>query len=121
MAGVFVRGKISNMSTTPTTQAAPNYKLRMAWSASVFILLGLMLPAFQPVRGFATPPMPGTSQPPDHAWYLASATAAAIVFAVVPWIPRRFSVRGLLILMTLVAVGLSLCVWMARNNSLATH
>ena len=116
-----MRGRIAGMPTASTTQPAPNYKLRMAWSASVFILLGMVLPAFQPVRGFATPPMPGTSQQPDHTWYLASATAAAIVLAVAPWIPRRFSVRGLLILMTLVAVGLSLCAWMARNNSLATH
>lgn len=109
------------MSTAHNAHPAPNYKLRMAWSASVFILLGLMLPAFQPVHGFAPPPMPGTSQQPDHTWYLASATAVAVVLAVAPWIPRRFSVRGLLILMTLLAVGLSLCVWMARNNSLATH
>ena len=42
--------------------------------------------------------------------------AAAGVFAALPWIPipQRFSLRTLLIVMTLVAVGLGLIVWAAK-------
>jgi hypothetical protein len=106
------------MSTTSNTQSAPNYKARIAWSIAVLIVLGLSLPVFQPVRVRSSVPVPITAQPQSYVWILA---AAALILAVVPWIPRRFSVRALLILMTLVAVGLAVCVWMARNNSLAAH
>ena len=38
----------------------------------------------------------------------------ATVFAIVPWIPRRFSLRTLLIATTLIAVVLGLVVWSTR-------
>src|SRR4051812_33900404 len=45
-------------------------------------------------------------------WFLVATTAA---FATVPWIRWRFSLRSLLIAMTLVAVVLGLIVWAAKS------
>ena len=106
------------MLTVNDTQRSPNFKARVAWSMGVLIALGLLLPFFQPVQSNIGPAGPIITRPPSLGWPVA---AAAMILAVLPWIPRRFSLRALLILMTLVAVGLGLCAWMARNNSLTTH
>jgi hypothetical protein len=45
-------------------------------------------------------------------FWLLAATGAAVAF--VPWIPHRFSVRTLLIAITLVAIGLGLIVWLCK-------
>jgi hypothetical protein len=45
-------------------------------------------------------------------WFL---TVIAGAFAVLPWCPRRFSLRGLLIAMTIMAVISGAIVWMDKN------
>ena len=40
--------------------------------------------------------------------------SVSAVIAVLPWLPRRFSLRTLLIATTLVAVGLGLILWASR-------
>ena len=52
------------------------------------------------------------------SWYIVVpdwfATFAVIVFATVPWLPGRFSLRTLLIATTQVAVVLGIIVWISR-------
>jgi hypothetical protein len=45
-------------------------------------------------------------------WFPVLVTAAIGIFVAAPWLPRRFSLRALLIATTLVAVVLGLIVWL---------
>jgi hypothetical protein len=45
-------------------------------------------------------------------WFLA---LSAMSSAALPWLPRRFSLKSVLIAMTLVAVGMGIVVYLTRQ------
>jgi hypothetical protein len=79
-------------------------KLRIAWSVGV-VLAFLLYPGTW--RSANPPPRSLTDA---RYWLLAVPTFA---FAMAPWIPRRLSLRTLLIATTLLAVVLGFAVWAA--------
>ncbi len=70
--------------------------LRIAWTVGWLIALVLFLP--------------NVDSPTPSRWIMPMLIGLPLI-AVIPWIPTRFSLRTLLIITTLVAVGLGLVVW----------
>jgi hypothetical protein len=86
--------------------------LRIAWSVGWLIALVLLLPNLDESRG------PGSTLVPPSRWIVPMLIGFPLI-AAIPWIPWirwscRFSLRTLLIAMTLVAVALGLIMWTAR-------
>jgi hypothetical protein len=73
--------------------------LRIAWSAAIGILC---------VGGFFLNPVPNEIDFGIPYWFVASLAAA---LAAAPWLEWRFSLRTLLIVMTVLAIMLGLGVW----------
>lgn len=76
-------------------------RLRIAWTMACLIGLGFFLPSVEPARGAN-----GLTVPP--AGLIVLVLIGFPILAIIPWIPTRFSLCTLLIIMTLVALGLGL-------------
>jgi hypothetical protein len=84
-------------------------KFKIAWSVGCLICLGLFLPNVDASRGAN-----GTlSQPP--AALIMLMLIGFPVLAAIPWMPTRYSLRTLLIAMTLAALTLAFIMCAARN------
>jgi hypothetical protein len=84
-------------------------KLRIAWSV-VWAFAYLLLPILNPGYDYYRTPRKYFITPQQH--FLLAFPALLLIAA--PWLSRRFSLRTLLIAMTLVAVSLGLIVWAMR-------
>jgi hypothetical protein len=83
-------------------------KFKTAWSVGCLICLGLFLPNFEPSRGAS-----GTlTQPPTRLIMLM--LIGFPLLAATVWIPTRYSLRTLLIAMTVAAFTLAFVTAAAR-------
>ena len=104
MASGLSEDVMDNRGAKRASVGMKNRELRIAWSIAWLIVLGLFLPVFEVSRGANSTP----AAPSVGALLLF---IGLLVMAVVAWIPTRFSLRGLLILMTVVAITLGLGAW----------
>lgn len=111
MAGLGILNKMSGMVPTHRSfmAAIRRRKTHVAWSVVLLSLLGFLLPATQPART-------GSGQPSVLAGVLIAVFTVGVLFAVVlPWIPTRFSLSALLVLMTVIALLLGAASFVAQN------
>jgi hypothetical protein len=80
-------------------------KFKIAWSIGCLIALGFFLPNVEPTRGSSSPP---------PARLIMLMVIGFPLLAAIPWIPTRFSLRTLLIAMTLAALTLAFITCAAR-------
>jgi hypothetical protein len=83
-------------------------KLRIAWSVGCLAALVVFLPDIEPARG------PNSTLVPPSRLIMPMSIGLPLI-AALPWIPTRFSLRALLIGMTVVAAVLGLAIW-ARGS-----
>ena len=83
-------------------------KSKIAWSVGCLICLGFFLPNIDPSRG------PNSTLIPPNTRLILLMLIGFPLLAAIPWIPTRYSLRTLLIAMTIATLTLAFITCAAR-------